>query len=135
MTVSSKKEQSLHEKMKSLGIFEQDIDESFVRSSGAGGQHVNKTSSCVQLLHRPTGIVVKCQEDRSQAVNRFLARRILTQRIEAQVLGKKSEERQKREKIRRQKRRRSRRAKEKMLADKHRQSEKKGWRRISGGDW
>ena len=123
--ISPSKEQALQEKMRSLGIYENDIEESFVRSSGAGGQHVNKTSTCVQLLHRPTGILVKCQQDRSQVVNRFLARRLLTERIESTILGRRTAEQQLREKIRRQKRRRSRRAKEKMLADKHHQAEKK----------
>ncbi len=123
--ISSSKEAALLAKMKALGIREADIDESFVRSSGAGGQHVNKTSSCVQLLHRPTGILVKCQEDRSQAINRFLARRLLLEKIEREILGRKTKEQQAWEKIRRQKRRRSRRAKDKMLADKHHQSEKK----------
>jgi peptide chain release factor len=108
--------------MRALGIFDQDIEESFVRSGGAGGQHVNKTASCVQLLHRPTGIVVKCQEDRSQSVNRFLARRILADKIEARIKGAASAEEQKREKIRRQKRRRSRRSKERMLEQKKRRS-------------
>ncbi|MFA5975447.1 MAG: peptide chain release factor-like protein [Elusimicrobiota bacterium] len=130
MSISPNKEQSLREKMKSLGIFEHDIEESFVRSSGAGGQHVNKTSSCVQLLHRPTGLQVKCQEDRSQAINRFRARRLLVEKIESQVLGRKTAEQQAREKIRRQKRRRSRRAKEKMLANKHHRSQILENRRI-----
>src|ERR1700732_1608082 len=121
--------------MQDLGIYEHDIEESFVRSSGAGGQHVNKTSSCVQLLHRPTGLLVKCQQDRSQAINRYLARRILAEKVESQILVKKSEEQQKREKIRRQKRRRSRRAKDKMLASKHHQSFKKEMRRAPGQDW
>jgi len=116
--------------MKSLGIFENDIEESFVRSSGAGGQHVNKTSTCVQLLHRPTGIIVKCQEDRSQTVNRFLARRLLMERIEGQILGRKTAARQLQEKIRRQKRRRSRRAKNKMLDDKHHHAQKKQHRQA-----
>ena len=108
--------------MQSLGLFERDLEESFVRSSGAGGQHVNKTSTCVQLLHRPTGILVKCQDDRSQAVNRFLARRRLVERYEADILKKKTDEQKRFEKIRRQKRRRSRRSKEKMLADKRHRS-------------
>jgi peptide chain release factor len=133
--ISPQKEQALREKMQALGIFEHDIQESFVRSSGAGGQHVNKTSSCVQLFHRPTGLLVKCQQDRSQAINRYLARRILVDKVESQILGKRSEEQQKREKIRRQKRRRSRRAKEKMLAAKHHQSFKKEMRRGPVGGW
>src|ERR1700741_3353186 len=106
MPISADKQNALYAKMQSLGIFEHDIDESFVRSSGAGGQHVNKTASCVQLLHRPTGIQVKCQQDRSQSINRYLARRLLLEKIEAEILGRKTEEQQKREKIRRQKRRR-----------------------------
>jgi len=121
--------------MKALGIYEHDIDESFVRSGGAGGQHVNKTSTCVQLYHRPTGIIVKCQESRSQSDNRYLARRILADKVEARILGKKSEEQQKREKIRRQKRRRSRRSKEKMLEQKHRRSQELQARRISHHDY
>ena len=83
--ISSQKEEALRIKMTALGLFENDIEESFVRSSGAGGQHVNKTSSCVQLLHKPTGLLVKCQEDRSQAINRYLARRLLTEKFEAQI--------------------------------------------------
>ncbi len=133
--ISPQKESALREKMMSVGLFDRDIEESFVRSGGAGGQHVNKTSSCVQLFHRPSGILIKCQDDRSQAVNRFLARRRLLERYEAMVLGRKSAERQRTEKIRRQKRRRSRRSKEKMLANKHHQSEKKSFRRVSGKDW
>jgi peptide chain release factor len=122
MPISPEKEDALRRKMEALGIFERDIEERFVRSSGAGGQHVNKTSTCVQLFHRPTGMQVKCQQDRSQSVNRFLARRLLLERIETERLGKQSEARQKIEKIRRQKRRRSRRSKEKMLANKKHRS-------------
>jgi protein subunit release factor B len=123
--VSKEKEKILLERMERLGIFEKDIDEKFVRSSGKGGQHVNKVATCVYLKHLPTGIEVKCQQERSQAMNRFLARRILTDKIETEIEGKKSEEQQRIEKIRRQKRKRSKRAKEKMLEDKKKQSEKK----------
>ena len=131
--INPAKESALHDKMRALGIHESDIDESFVRSSGAGGQHVNKTASCVYLVHRPTGISVKCQQERSQALNRFLARRLLVEKIEQRVLGIKTAAQQLAEKVRRQKRRRSRRAKEKLLADKHHQSEKKQNRRFRGG--
>jgi peptide chain release factor len=130
--ISPSKEIALQEKMKSLGIYEHDLYEQFIRSSGKGGQHVNKTSTCVYLLHRPTGIAVKCQQDRSQSVNRFLARRLLMEKIQAQVLGVKTAAQQLAEKIRRQKRRRSRRAKNNMLADKHHQSEKKQNRQFRG---
>jgi len=126
--VSPAKEKSLLERMQTLGVREQDIDEQFVRASGAGGQKVNKTSSCVVLHHRPTGIRVKCQQERSQALNRFLARRILLDKIEAKVRGAESAEQQEIAKIRRQKKRRSRRAKQKMLADKRHQAEKKSSR-------
>src|SRR4051812_3411775 len=132
--ISPGKEAALQDKMRSLGIFENDIDEQFVRSSGKGGQHVNKTSTCVFLLHRPTGLSVKCQQDRSQAVNRFLARRLLVEKIEHQITGAKTAAQQLAEKIRRQKRRRSRRAKNKMLDDKHHQAEKKQNRQFRG-DW
>jgi protein subunit release factor B len=123
--VSSDKEKQLAERMLALGVREQDIDEQFVRSSGAGGQNVNKVSSCVVLHHRPSGIRVKCQQERSQGLNRFLARRILLDKIEAKVSSVKTAEEQRIEKIRRQKRKRSRRAKLRMLDEKHRQAEKK----------
>ena len=126
--VSPSKEKSLLERMQALGVREQDIEEQFVRSSGAGGQKVNKTSSCVVLHHRPTGIRVKCQQERSQALNRFLARRILLDKIETKLRGAESAEQQEIAKIRRQKRKRSRRAKQKLLADKRHQAEKKSSR-------
>ena len=123
--VSPEKESALEERLKKLGIRDEDLVEKFIRSGGHGGQNVNKTSTCVYLKHIPTGIEVKCQQERYQALNRFLARRLLADKIEEQVLGEESAERQRIEKIRRQKRKRSKRAKEKMLADKRRQSEKK----------
>jgi protein subunit release factor B len=106
--VSESKNRWLQDKMAELGVREEDIEEQFVRSSGKGGQHVNKTSSCVQLKHKPTGAEVKCMKDRSQSVNRFLARRELLEKIEA-LAGGETRRDQAQEKIRRQKARRRRR--------------------------
>ena len=126
--VSPLKEKQLIKKMEALNIHEKDIKESFVRSGGKGGQHVNKTSTCVYLKHIPTGIEVKCQEERSQSLNRYKARVILVKKIDQVVKEKASEEIQRIEKIRRQKRKRSKRAKEKMLDEKKITSEKKRFR-------
>ena len=123
--VGPDKEQALAERMERLGIREADLVEKFIRSGGHGGQNVNKVATCVYLKHLPTGTEVKCQQERSQALNRFLARRILADKIEAAVLGRESAEAQRIAKIRRQKRKRSKRAKDKMLADKRRVGEKK----------
>jgi len=107
--VSEEKNNWLKEKMKTLGIHEKDIEEKFVRSSGKGGQKVNKTSTCVYLKHVPTDIEVKCMKDRSQSINRFLARRELVKRIE-RLSGQLTSEDVKQEKIRKQKRKRKKRA-------------------------
>jgi len=121
--INPEKQQALNERMRKLGILESDIEEKFIHSSGKGGQNVNKTSTCVYLKHLPTGIEVKFQQERSQGLNRFLARRLLADKIETVMLGRKNRQEQRIAKIRRQKRRRSRRAKNKMLHDKHRNSE------------
>ena len=123
--VSPDKGAALREKMRLFGIREQDLTEAFVRSSGKGGQNVNKVSSCVYLKHIPTGIEVKCQKERSQALNRYIARILLLRKIENRTLGRLSEERKRIEKLRRQKRKRSKRAKLKILKQKRAHSEKK----------
>ncbi len=128
MPVSTDKEKGLLERMEKLGIRKEDIRESFVRSSGPGGQHVNKTSTCVYVTHIPTGLSVKCGRTRSQALNRFYAKRLLLDKIEKAMTGVVEEELNRIEKLKRQKRKRSKRAKEKMLQAKHRQSEKKSLR-------
>ena len=132
LMIQKSKEDALKERMESLGIKEDDLVEKFILGSGSGGQKINKTSSCVYLKHLPTGIEVKCQQDRSRELNRFLARRKLCEEIEEKVKGIKSEKQQKVEKIKRQKRRRSRRSKEKMLDNKKRHSEKKVHRSSHG---
>ena len=111
--VSPEKERALEARLQALEIHEADLEETFIRSSGPGGQHVNKTSTCVRLLHRPSGLAVKVQRSRSQGLNRFLARRLLADRVEQQVRGAESPHDQQRHKIRRQKQRRARRTKQK----------------------
>lgn len=126
--VGIEKERLLQELMSRLGVREEDLVEKFIRAQGPGGQNVNKVASCVYLRHLPTGLEVKCQEERSQAQNRYRARQILLKKIESRILGKLSEEQKRIEKIRRAKRKRSRRAKLKILQDKRRHSEKKKFR-------
>jgi peptide chain release factor len=135
--VSAEKERQLIERMAALDIREEDIEEQFVRSSGAGGQNVNKVSSCVLLHHRPSGVRVRCQKERSQGLNRFLARRILLEKIESLRRGVALEAEQRIAKIRRQKRKRSRRAKLRLLEEKRRHGETKALRsavRLDGED-
>src|SRR3989337_3053461 len=110
--VSEEKNKWLREKMESLNIHEEDITEKFIRSSGKGGQKVNKTSTCVYIKHIPTGIEIKCMKDRSQSINRFLARRELVERIE-RLSGKPTAEEIKRLKAKKQKLKRQKRAREK----------------------
>lgn len=123
--VGPEKEKALGEKLESLGIYEKDIKESFIRSGGRGGQNVNKTATCVYLKHIPTDIEVKCSKARTQGLNRYYARQILYEKIEQLIKGRESKEQQRIAKIKRQKRKRSKRAKEKMLAEKRMLSRKK----------
>jgi len=132
--VGPEKEQQLARRMASLGVRESDIAETFVKSGGHGGQNVNKLATCVMLVHKPSGVQVKCQATRQQGLNRFIARRLLLDKIEKQRTGQVAEEQARIEKIRRQKRKRSRRAKARMLADKAHHSEKKMARRAETGD-
>ena len=130
LPIPPEQDDELTRRMAELGIREEDMDETFVRSGGHGGQNVNKTSTCVMLLHRPTGLQVKCQTSRHQALNRTLARRMLLAKIEARRHEQAYAERARIEKLRRQKRGRSKGSKERMLAQKARQSQKKAGRRA-----
>jgi protein subunit release factor B len=128
-SIGTEKEALLAQRLAALGVREADLEEIFVRSGGHGGQNVNKTSTCVMLVHRPTGLRVKCQATRQQGLNRFLARHLLLDKIEALRLSRANAERARLEKNRRQKRGRSQRAKQRILADKSRQADKKASRR------
>lgn len=107
--VSEEKHRDLMERMEALGIHEKDIEERFIHSSGRGGQKVNKTSTCVYLKHLPTGIEVKWRTERSQSVNRFMARRELVRRME-RLKGLETDEDRKTEKLRKQKSKKKKRA-------------------------
>ncbi len=126
--VSPDKEAALAARLAALGVSEADLVERFVRSSGPGGQNVNKTSTAVYLKHLPSGIEVKMQQERSQALNRFLARRALAEKLEALAQKERSEEQERIARIRRQKRRRTRRARQKVLEAKRRRKETKAAR-------
>ena len=114
--LSAAKEAELRERMEKLDILDEDLVEKFIRGSGHGGQKINKTSSCVYLKHEPSGIEIKCQQDRSQAMNRYHARMELCEQLERIALGKTSARKQAQEKIRRQKRRQSRRQRQKNVS-------------------
>jgi protein subunit release factor B len=132
--VSSEKISGLRHRMLKLGIREEDLHETFVTSQGKGGQNVNKVATCVVLFHAPSGLRIKCQQERSQGLNRYIARKLLADKIEEAKLGAESKRVQERERIRRQKRRRSRRAKNRMLDDKHARSATKNLRGKVGRD-
>ncbi len=134
MPLSGDRARALAERLARLGVRDEDLEETFVHSGGKGGQNVNKVATCVVLVHRPSGIAVKCQQERTQGANRLVARRLLAEKIEERQLGKASARQQEAEKVRRQKRRRSRRSKQRMLRDKHAQSDKKAGRGPVGRD-
>ena len=132
--VSPEKESQLLQRMAALGIAEADLQEWFIRGGGPGGQKTNKTSSTVCLRHKPTGIEVRCAQERSQSLNRFLARRDLCDKIAAKIHGEKSRKQQEHEKIRRQKRRRSRRQTAIMVDAKKKHGAKKSLRQKPSRD-
>ena len=129
LPISVERYKELRHKMRKLKIFEKDIKESFSRSSGAGGQNVNKVSTCVTLLHGPSAIQIKCQESRTQGANRYKARLLLIKKIEHIRHLEQLAEVQKREKVRRQNRKKPKHLKEKILKEKHMKADKKKQRK------
>ncbi len=121
--VSEKKEKALLDRMYELNVKEDDLEERFVRSSGSGGQKVNKSSTCVFLRHIPTDTTVKYQKERSQALNRFFARRTLLDQIELKQKGYIKEDKKSIEKIISQKRKKRKRTIEKLSALKLKQED------------
>lgn len=124
----------LQRRMEALGVREADLEERFTRSGGPGGRNVDRTATCVVLRHRPSGTLVHCRIARSQADNRFYARRILCDKLEQAILGRQSAQERERHRIRAQKRRRSRRARAKMLESKRRRSEQRMLRQPPAGE-
>jgi peptide chain release factor len=106
--ITERKRAELEQRMRNCGLYEKDIEEKFVRSSGAGGQKVNKSSSCVHLKHITSGLSVKVQKGRNQGLNRYYARKRMCELLENKLLGKESPEAKRIEKIRKQKDRRRR---------------------------
>ncbi len=127
--ISKEKFDELHKRMEKVNIKEDDLIEKFILGSGKGGQKVNKTSSCVYLKHIPTGIEVKCQQERSREANRFFARRALCERIEKEIFKIETAKEREEEKTRRQKQRRKRKTQKKLIEDKRQLSEKKEFRK------
>jgi peptide chain release factor len=127
-------DEELTARMKCLRVREEDLEENFIRGTGAGGQKINKTSSTVHLRHRVSGLEVRCQRERSQSANRYWARWELCEALESQQAAVRLETQNAREKKRRQTRARPRGLKERILKQKHRRSEIKKSRGNVRGD-
>ncbi len=123
--ISKDTKEKLEKAMKESGIYEDDLEEQFILGSGPGGQKINKTSSTVFLKHIPTGLTVRCGQDRSREMNRFHARRRLLEKYLEQIEKKETARMKEMDKIRKQKKRRSRKVKEKMLETKRQRSQTK----------
>ena len=123
--VSERRVEQLRAQMERLGLREVDLDERFIRAGGPGGQNVNKVATCVWLRHRPTGLEVKVQRERTQGMNRFLARRLLVERLNEMRERRLAAEQARLYRIRRQRRRRPLHVKEQILKRKRRHSLKK----------
>lgn len=125
----------ISDRLAALGVRGEDVDERFVRGAGPGGQKINKTSSTVWLRHRPTGVEVRCQAQRSQSANREQAWTELCTKLEARRAASAAVVRNEREAERRRTRQRSRTQKARMVdAKKRRGRTKADRRRVRGSD-
>ena len=111
-------DETIKERLHRLNIFEEDLEEKFIRSGGKGGQNVNKVSTCVLLTHLPSGVSVRCEEERSQSRNRALARLRLVEKLEERIRSEALKKKQLKEKIRRRNRPRSKDQKKECLKKK-----------------
>ena len=126
----------IDERLAALGVRPADVEEKFVRGTGPGGQKINKTSSTVWLRHGPTGVEVRCQRERSQAVNREVAWLELCEKLEARVRAAKAAVVDAREEERRRTRQKSHGQKVRMIqAKKHRAKHKAKRGRVGGDGW
>jgi peptide chain release factor len=124
-------EARLRARFVSLDVRPEDVEERFVRGAGAGGQKINKTSSTVWLRHRPTGVEVRCQRERSQTVNRLLAWTELGAKLEEQQRAESARRQKENERLRRQNRQKSYGQKLRMIqSKKHRAKTKSGRGRV-----
>jgi protein subunit release factor B len=127
--VSADKLQALRAQMRRLKIFEKDLQERFMRSSGPGGQNLNKVATCVELTHLPSHMRIKCQKERTQGYNRYWARVLLVAKIEQHIRQQELSLQDQREKQRRQNRARPLSLKENIREEKCRTSLRKEQRR------
>lgn len=126
----------IYERLTALGVRVEEVDERFIRGAGPGGQKINKTSSTVVLRHGPTGVEVRCQQERSQTANRERAWGLLCEKLEAQARAARAAAVDARELERRRTRPKSRGQKVRMVeAKRHRAQHKARRGRVSGGEW
>lgn len=122
------------DRLRRLGVEPEEIEESFLRGSGPGGQKINKTSSTVRLVHRPSGLEVRCQDERSQSLNRQVALERLCAALEARQRAAAASARAEREKERRRQRQKPAGVKRRMVEAKRRRGQTKAGRRNPSTD-
>ena len=132
--MADQKPHSVEERLRRLGVDLGDIEESFLRGSGPGGQKINKTSSTVRLVHRPTGVEIRCQDERSQAQNRLTALERLCEALENRQQAEAAAQQAEREKERRRRRPKPPGVKRRILEAKRRRGETKAGRRKPGAE-